>query len=139
MNQSYEWVEKLVAFEPHLGHWQSAVRNGLLEVGVVPFNGFTFDHINGTKVGGTIFDEQGNRHTAADLLEYANPRGLTVLLYATVQKILFRFRGTLSNNTAQMVKFYIYHTTKPLCPISNNREKKQTRGIWCDFQRWIRD
>ncbi|KAK8266626.1 hypothetical protein V6Z11_D12G254900 [Gossypium hirsutum] len=105
VNQSYEWVEKLVAFEPHLGHWQSAVRNGLLEVGVVPFNGFTFDHINGTKVGGTIFDEQGNRHTAADLLEYANPRGLTVLLYATVQKILFRFRGRRSRPEAYGVIF----------------------------------
>ncbi|KAE8712867.1 hypothetical protein F3Y22_tig00110223pilonHSYRG00259 [Hibiscus syriacus] len=72
---------------------QSAVRDGLIEVGVMPFNGFTFDHINGTKVGGTIFDEQGNRHTAADLLMYANPGALTVLLYVTVHRILFRSKG----------------------------------------------
>ncbi|XP_022719864.1 protein HOTHEAD-like [Durio zibethinus] len=93
VNESYQWVEKLVAFEPPLGQWQSAVRDGLIEAGVVPFNGFTYDHIYGTKVGGTIFDQQGNRHTAADLLENANPSGLTVLLYASVHKILFAIKG----------------------------------------------
>ncbi|KAK9020899.1 hypothetical protein V6N11_010911 [Hibiscus sabdariffa] len=93
VNESYQWVENLVAFEPPMGEWQSAVRDGLIEVGVMPFNGFTFDHINGTKVGGTIFDQQGNRHTAADLLQYANPGSLTVLLHATVHKILFRTKG----------------------------------------------
>ena len=75
--------------------WQSAVRGGLLEVGVLPYNGFTFDHIRGTKVGGTIFDQHGHRHTAADLLEYANPTQLTVLLQATVSKILFTNKGAL--------------------------------------------
>ncbi|XVF52808.1 hypothetical protein PTKIN_Ptkin05aG0048500 [Pterospermum kingtungense] len=93
VNESYKWVEKLVAFEPPLGPWQSAVRDGLMEAGVLPFNGFTYDHIYGTKVGGTIFDQQGNRHTAADLLEYANPAGLTVLLHASVHKILFSIKG----------------------------------------------
>ncbi|XP_039010982.1 protein HOTHEAD-like isoform X2 [Hibiscus syriacus] len=93
VNESYQWVEKLVAFEPPLGQWQSAVRDGLLEAGVLPFNGFTYDHIYGTKVGGTIFDQQGFRHTAADLLEYANPSGLTVLLHASVHKILFAVEG----------------------------------------------
>ncbi|XVF51568.1 hypothetical protein PTKIN_Ptkin04bG0195000 [Pterospermum kingtungense] len=93
VNESYQWVEKLVAFEPPLGQWQSAVRDGLMEAGVVPFNGFTYDHIYGTKIGGTIFDQQGNRHTAADLLEYANPSGLTVLLHASVHKILFETKG----------------------------------------------
>ncbi|PIA49705.1 hypothetical protein AQUCO_01300454v1 [Aquilegia coerulea] len=93
VNQSYQWVEKLVAFEPPMRQWQSAVRDGLLEVGVTPYNGFTYDHIIGTKVGGTIFDRDGHRHTAADLLEYANPKGLTVLLNATVHQILFRTKG----------------------------------------------
>ncbi|XVF10689.1 hypothetical protein REPUB_Repub07fG0204000 [Reevesia pubescens] len=93
VNESYQWVEKLVAFEPPLGQWQSAVKDGLLEAGVLPFNGFTYDHIYGTKVGGTLFDQQGNRHTAADLLEYANPTGLTVLLHASVHKILFAIKG----------------------------------------------
>ncbi|XP_061341697.1 protein HOTHEAD-like [Gastrolobium bilobum] len=88
---SYKWVEKKVVFEPPMLQWQSAVKNGLLEVGVLPYNGFTFDHFYGTKVGGTIFDKEGNRHTAADLLEYADPRRISVYLHATVQKILFRY------------------------------------------------
>lgn len=93
VNESYEWVEKIVAFEPQLKQWQSAVRDGLIEIGVVPNNGFTYDHIDGTKVGGTIFDQNGFRHTAADLLEYAKPTGITVLLDATVHRILFRVKG----------------------------------------------
>ncbi|XP_071917656.1 protein HOTHEAD-like [Coffea arabica] len=93
VNESYEWVEKKVAFEPPVKQWQSAVRDGLIESGVRPYNGFTYDHLYGTKVGGTIFDQNGTRHTAADLLEYANPKGLTVLLHATVHKILFRTKG----------------------------------------------
>ncbi|XP_008803247.1 protein HOTHEAD-like [Phoenix dactylifera] len=93
VNESYRWVEKVVAFEPRLLQWQSALRDGLLEVGVTPFNEFTFDHLYGTKVGGTIFDRDGSRHTAADLLEYANPDGLTVLLHARVGRIMFRYKG----------------------------------------------
>ncbi|XP_073042918.1 protein HOTHEAD-like isoform X1 [Primulina eburnea] len=93
VNESYAWVEKEVAFEPPMKQWQSAVRDGLLEAGVNPYNGFTYDHVVGTKIGGTIFDSQGRRHTAADLLTYANPSGLTVLLHASVHKILFRNKG----------------------------------------------
>ncbi|KAF5734463.1 protein HOTHEAD [Tripterygium wilfordii] len=93
VNESYRWVENKVAFEPSMKSWQSAFRDGLIEAGVVPFNGFTYDHINGTKVGGTIFDQNGHRHTAADLLEYANPSGITVFLHATVPKILFADEG----------------------------------------------
>lgn len=93
VNESYEWVEEVVAFEPPMRQWQSAVRDGLLEAGVLPNNGFTYDHLYGTKIGGTIFDQKGQRHTAADLLEYANPTGLTVLLHASVHKILFRHKG----------------------------------------------
>ncbi|RWR80746.1 protein HOTHEAD [Cinnamomum micranthum f. kanehirae] len=93
VNRSYRWVEKVMVFEPQLRQWQSAVRDGLLEVGVLPYNGYTFEHIYGTKVGGTIFDKDNHRHTAADLLQYANPSGLTVLLYATVHRILFKTKG----------------------------------------------
>uniref|UniRef100_A0A2N9FUN6 Glucose-methanol-choline oxidoreductase N-terminal domain-containing protein n=1 Tax=Fagus sylvatica TaxID=28930 RepID=A0A2N9FUN6_FAGSY len=90
VNQSYEWVEKLVAFRPPTLEWQSTVRDGLLEVGVLPYNGFTYDHLYETKVGGTIFDREGHRHTATDLLEYADPTRITVYLHATVYNILFR-------------------------------------------------
>ncbi|KAJ1398105.1 Glucose-methanol-choline oxidoreductase, N-terminal [Sesbania bispinosa] len=93
VNESYQWVENVVAFEPQVKQWQTAVRDGLLEVGVMPNNGFTYDHMYGTKVGGTIFDKNGYRHTAADLLEYANPTGITVLLHATVHRIFFRTKG----------------------------------------------
>ncbi|RWR89337.1 protein HOTHEAD-like protein [Cinnamomum micranthum f. kanehirae] len=93
VNRSYEWVERLVAFEPPVLQWQSAVRDGLVEVGVLPYNGFTYDHMYGTKVGGSIFDKDGHRHTAADLLKYANPSGITVLLHATVHRVLFRTAG----------------------------------------------
>eukprot|EP00268_Persea_americana_P007319 TRINITY_DN12711_c0_g1_i2.p1 TRINITY_DN12711_c0_g1~~TRINITY_DN12711_c0_g1_i2.p1 ORF type:complete len:568 (+),score=69.35 TRINITY_DN12711_c0_g1_i2:247-1950(+) len=90
VNRSYEWVEKVMVFEPQLRQWQSAVRDGLLEVGLLPDNGYTFDHIYGTKVGGTIFDKDNHRHTAVDLLQYANPSRLTVLLHATGHRILFK-------------------------------------------------
>ncbi|XP_020683557.1 protein HOTHEAD [Dendrobium catenatum] len=93
VNESYSWVERLVAFQPPMLQWQSAVRDGLLAAGVTPYNGFTYDHIYGTKVGGTIFDRNGHRHTAADLLAYANPSRLTVLLRATASKILWNLNG----------------------------------------------
>ncbi|XP_058205044.1 protein HOTHEAD-like [Rhododendron vialii] len=89
VEESYEWVEKKIVFRPPMLQWQSAVREGLLEVGVLPDNGYTFEHIYGTKVGGTIFDENGHRHTAADLLEYADPRQITVYLNAVVHQIYF--------------------------------------------------
>ncbi|CAL5055035.1 unnamed protein product [Urochloa decumbens] len=91
---AYRWVEDVVAFHPALGPWQSAVRRGLLETGVLPDNGATYDHIPGTKVGGSIFDADGRRHTAADLLRYANPDGIDLFLRARVSRILFGYRGT---------------------------------------------
>ena len=94
VNSSYRWVERALVFRPDVPPWQAALRDALLEAGVTPDNGFTFDHVTGTKIGGTIFDSSGQRHTAADFLRHARPRGLTVLLYATVSRILFRQQGT---------------------------------------------
>ncbi|KAI8544602.1 hypothetical protein RHMOL_Rhmol08G0309600 [Rhododendron molle] len=93
VNESYPWIEKQIVHQPNLVPWQRAVRDGLLEVGVSPFNGFTYDHLYGTKVGGTIFDKFGRRHTAAELLASANPEKLSVLVHATVQKIVFDTKG----------------------------------------------
>ncbi|XP_076927489.1 protein HOTHEAD-like [Bidens hawaiensis] len=90
VKEAYEWVEKKVVFEPKVLAWQNAVKDGLLEAGVLPNNGFTYEHVYGTKVGGSIFDEDGKRHTAADLLEYADPSNITVHLNATVHQILFK-------------------------------------------------
>ncbi|EXC09147.1 hypothetical protein L484_005099 [Morus notabilis] len=93
VNKSFPWVEKQIVHRPRLAPWQRAFRDSLLDVGVSPFNGFTYDHIYGTKVGGTIFDRFGRRHTAADLLASGNPQKLTVLVYATVQKVVFDTSG----------------------------------------------
>ncbi|KAL4595289.1 hypothetical protein ACB092_12G081000 [Castanea dentata] len=105
VNKSYEWVEKLVVFKPPKVDYQIAVRDGLLEAGVLPNNGFTYDHLYGTKIGGTIFDKKGHRHTAADLLEYADPRKITVYLHATVYKILFRYNNGTARPQAYGVVF----------------------------------
>ncbi|CAK7356858.1 unnamed protein product [Dovyalis caffra] len=93
VNKSYPWVEKQIVHRPKVARWQVAVRDSLLDLGVAPFNGFTYDHIYGTKFGGTIFDRFGRRHTAAELLASANPQKLTVLVHATVQKVLFDTSG----------------------------------------------
>nr|GLL45113.1 protein HOTHEAD-like [Ipomoea trifida] len=103
VNESYRWVEKKVAFMPPVREWQSAVRDGLLEAGITPYNGFTYDHMYGTKIGGSTFNSTGQRHTAADLLEYANPSGLTVLLHATVHRILFRHKGSVKLRASSVV------------------------------------
>ncbi|KAJ0478369.1 putative glucose-methanol-choline oxidoreductase, FAD/NAD(P)-binding domain superfamily [Helianthus annuus] len=93
IQDSYEWTEKVMVFEQVVKDWQSTLRAGLVEAGVTPDNGFTYDHLIGTKLSGTIFDENGTRHTAADLLQYANPEGLSLFLHATVHKILFKHKG----------------------------------------------
>ncbi|XVF74391.1 hypothetical protein PTKIN_Ptkin13bG0106900 [Pterospermum kingtungense] len=93
VNESYPWIEKQIVHQPKLAGWQDAVKDSLLDVGVSPYNGFTYDHIYGTKVGGTIFDRFGRRHTAAELLASAKPKMLNVLVYASVQKVLFDKTG----------------------------------------------
>ncbi|KAL4347320.1 hypothetical protein GQ457_17G025760 [Hibiscus cannabinus] len=105
VNDSYRWVEKKVVFEAPVSQWQSAVRDGLTEVGVLPFNGVTFDHINGTKTGSTIFDMDDHRHSAADLLEYADPNNIKVYLHATVHKIILTIKNVRSRPKAEGVIF----------------------------------
>lgn len=90
VNESFLWVEKMNAFEPdRLSRWSQALKDALLEVGVKPDNGFTVDHVEGTKISASTFDNNGRRHTAADLLKNANPNNIVVLLNATVSRILF--------------------------------------------------
>ncbi|KAI3763379.1 hypothetical protein L1987_53836 [Smallanthus sonchifolius] len=93
VNESYPWVEKQIVKQPMFEPWQRAVHDGLLEVGISPDNGFTYDHMYGTKVGGTIFDRFGRRHTAAELLSSANPQNIDVLIHARAQKIVFDTTG----------------------------------------------
>ncbi|RAL43733.1 hypothetical protein DM860_014234 [Cuscuta australis] len=99
VNQSYAWVERKVTFRPkRLLRWQAAVRDGLLEAGVVPYNGGTYDHLEGTKIGNSIFDENGYRHTAADLLEYADDTKITLYFHAVAHQILFKRPSSGENN-----------------------------------------
>ncbi|XP_078438051.1 glucose-methanol-choline (GMC) oxidoreductase family protein [Wolffia australiana] len=90
VNDSYEWVERTVTFQPLLGTWQSAVRDSLLEANVTPYNDFTVLHVRGTKIGASTFDSAGRRHTAADLLASADPANIQVAVRATVEKILIQ-------------------------------------------------
>ncbi|KAJ7951631.1 Protein HOTHEAD [Quillaja saponaria] len=104
VNESYQWVEKQIVHRPQLSPWQRALRDSLLDVGISPFNGFTYDHIYGTKVGGTIFDRFGRRHTAAELLASGNPHKLTVMIHATVLKVVFDTTGKRPKAVGVMFK-----------------------------------
>jgi len=61
-----------MVFRPALKQWQRTFRNGLLQAGAYPYNGYILDHIEGTKVGGTTFDSRGLCHSLAKLLEHTN-------------------------------------------------------------------
>ncbi|XP_059445715.1 protein HOTHEAD-like [Corylus avellana] len=89
VTEAYEWVESRIVSKPELTLWQTVAEFGLLEAGILPYNGFSLEHIEGTKVGATLFDEFGIRHTSADLLEAGNPENITVLLNATVKNVIF--------------------------------------------------
>ncbi|KAL0003865.1 hypothetical protein SO802_011426 [Lithocarpus litseifolius] len=89
VRDAYEWVESRIVSKPELTLWQIVAEFGLLEAGILPYNGFSLEHIEGTKVGATVFDEHGIRHTSADLLEAGNPENITVLLNATVKNVIF--------------------------------------------------
>lgn len=100
VKESYEWVEKaLVSFPAELPEWQAILREGLLQAGVLPDNGVTLDDRYGTKTSGTIFDSKGKRRSAQELLLYAKPENIDVLLFAEVGKIVFK-PGNKSPETA---------------------------------------
>ncbi|KAL0281818.1 UNVERIFIED_CONTAM: (R)-mandelonitrile lyase-like [Sesamum radiatum] len=101
VNKSYEWVEKAVVFRPELRNWQSSVRDGLLEAGVDPYNGFS---LVGTKIGGSTFDGSGRRHSAADLLNYENPVNIKVAVYASVERILLASSSPYSGSKQSAMK-----------------------------------
>lgn len=105
VNESYPWVEKQIVHKPNFAPWQRAFTDSLLDAGVSPFNGFTYDHLYGTKIGGTIFDRFGRRHTAAELLASANPEKLSVLVYAKVQKVVFDTTGELTFGYEHFMSF----------------------------------
>ncbi|KAL9856418.1 putative (R)-mandelonitrile lyase [Arabidopsis thaliana] len=89
VQESYKWVESKVVFMPELTQWQSVVQFGFLEAGFYPYNGYSLEHTQGTKIGGSIYDQCGKRHTSADLLGFGKPNCITVLLNTTVKSIIF--------------------------------------------------
>ncbi|KFK43660.1 hypothetical protein AALP_AA1G156500 [Arabis alpina] len=89
VQDSYKWVESKVVFMPQLTQWQSVVQFGFLEAGFFPYNGYSLEHTQGTKIGGSIYDQCGKRHTSADLLGFGKPNCITVLLNATVKSVIF--------------------------------------------------
>lgn len=94
VKEAYEWVESKVVFPPFfLTPWQSVAEFSLLEAGILPYNGYSLEHLKGTKISGSLFDVFGKRHTSADLLEAGNPKTLTVLVNATVKSIIFHYNG----------------------------------------------
>ncbi|XP_025013732.2 protein HOTHEAD [Ricinus communis] len=105
VKEAYEWVESKIVFRPELSIWQSVLEFGLLEAGFLPYNGFSWDHIEGTKIGGTTYDEFGVRHTSADLLGAGNLENITVLLYATVKNIIFHNNGSENERIAHGIRF----------------------------------
>ncbi|KAH9290182.1 hypothetical protein KI387_034299, partial [Taxus chinensis] len=124
VNESFEWVEKKNAFKPDkLSRWNSVVRDGLLEAGVLPYNGYTLEHLEGTKISDSTFDNNGKRHTAADLLQYANPDNIVVLLNATVSKILFESSsGKFKANGAEFLSVDGLSYKVLLNQLTNNSE-----------------
>ncbi|XP_038889318.1 (R)-mandelonitrile lyase 3-like [Benincasa hispida] len=89
VEKAYQWVEEAIVYKPSLNLWQAAFRRFLVEGGVQPDNGFDLRDIVGTKISGSIFDENGIRHGAVELLNKAKPTNLKVAVQATVQRILF--------------------------------------------------
>ncbi|CAL8078569.1 unnamed protein product [Prunus armeniaca] len=89
VNTAYEWVENTIVFRPNVSRWESLVKEALLEAGVGPDNGFNLNHILGSKVTGSIFDNEGRRHGAVEFLNRADPKNVRVAVHATVERIIF--------------------------------------------------
>ncbi|KAH7544608.1 hypothetical protein FEM48_Zijuj01G0003800 [Ziziphus jujuba var. spinosa] len=91
VENSYQWVEETIVFKPNLSVWQSIFKQALLQAGVGPDNGFTLQHLVGSKASGSTFDDQGRRHGAVELLNRGVLKNLRVAVQASVEKIIFNY------------------------------------------------
>ncbi|KAL5553862.1 hypothetical protein UlMin_041263 [Ulmus minor] len=105
VHDAYTWVESRVVFKPELTPFQTVAEFSFLEAGILPYNGYSLEHVEGTKIGGSIFDNCGRRHTSADLLEAANPNNMVVLLNATVKNVIFYEKGNTTEKIARGIRF----------------------------------
>ncbi|KAL7617209.1 sinalpyl alcohol oxidase Nec3 [Lactuca sativa] len=113
VKSAYEWVEDSIVTRPnHLGRWQTSMLNALLQSGVDPANGFTVDHVEGTKISGSTFDDSGRRHGSVELLNKAKPGNLKVVVHATVDRVIFstsKSLGIAANGVRYHDSEGIYH------------------------------
>ncbi|KAG9451334.1 hypothetical protein H6P81_011299 [Aristolochia fimbriata] len=106
VKESYEWVESKIVFEPwRLTPWQFVTMGSYIAAKILPFNGFSVEHIQGTKIGGSIYDNHGKRHTSADLLLAGNFKKLTVLVNATVKSVIFHHDQGRHKSRAMGIRF----------------------------------
>ncbi|KAJ6768320.1 GLUCOSE-METHANOL-CHOLINE (GMC) OXIDOREDUCTASE FAMILY PROTEIN [Salix koriyanagi] len=125
VKESYKWVESKLVSKPELTKWQSVVKFGLLEAGILPYNGFSLEHVEGTKMGGTLFDHDGRRRISADLLGTGNPDNIVVLLNATVKNIIFHKKGTENEkNSSRSIR----KSSDPI--VEWHRTKKTSEELW---------
>ncbi|GJV37425.1 putative reverse transcriptase domain-containing protein [Tanacetum coccineum] len=59
------------------------------EAGLIPSNGFSVEHLLGTKVSGSMFDNSGRRHGTVELQNKGHPDNLRIVVHATVDRITF--------------------------------------------------
>ncbi|XP_060672704.1 (R)-mandelonitrile lyase 3 isoform X2 [Ziziphus jujuba] len=96
VKEAYQWVEDTIVFQPNLLVWQSIVREALLEAGVDPDNGFSLQHLVGTKTSGLTFDNEGKRHGAVELLNKGELKNLKVAIEAYAERIIFSSKASAS-------------------------------------------
>ncbi|KAL5714473.1 choline dehydrogenase [Ranunculus cassubicifolius] len=90
VEESYGWVESKMVFQPtELSPMQNNTKEIFVRAGILPFKGFSLEHVVGTKIAGTTFDQNGKRHCSAHLLKAGEPTRLTVLLNTTVKNLIF--------------------------------------------------
>ncbi|KAJ0606987.1 putative (R)-mandelonitrile lyase [Helianthus annuus] len=122
VTKAYEWVEDSVVSVPErLNTWQNSTLHALLESGVRPANGFTVDHLRGTKITGSTFDGSGTRHGAVELLNKANPKNLKVVVKATVDRVIFT-HSKLSGVSAVGVVYHDLNGSRHEVRIRKNGE-----------------
>ncbi|KAH1161649.1 hypothetical protein GYH30_000510 [Glycine max] len=112
---AYEWVESKVVFPPfYLSQWQFVVEFSILEAGVLPYNGFSLEHIKGTKFLGV-----------SDLLNARNPNNLTILLNATVKSIIFHHNSKLPDppQVAGITDDFKIIVEAGIAPVSSNSSR----------------
>ncbi|KAM7486850.1 hypothetical protein LguiA_002859 [Lonicera macranthoides] len=120
VKSAYEWVEEAIVTQTdQINSWQTSVKTALLQSGIRPYNGLTLEHLQGTKIFGSIFDRTGRRHGAVELLNKAKKKNLRVVVHATVERVVFASNTSLGLSAIGVV----YHDTNGNPHVARIREK----------------